>query len=151
MKKLHDAGNGINGTFVFGTDGDDRSVFERTVEMVQKLRIDLPRYAVMTPFPGTTLFRELAGAGRIIEKDWAMYDVEHCVIKPLRIRPEALEQGLEWAWRETYRTPAIARRIAGLSRRCLLDVPLNIGYRMYANKLPRFDRATMTDNSDIPL
>ena len=52
VRKLHDHGIGIQGCFVFGFDNDDESVFERTVEFVDRTRIDLPRYAVMTPFPG---------------------------------------------------------------------------------------------------
>src|SRR5439155_7734020 len=53
IRRLHDHGIGIQGCFVFGFDGDDETVFERTVEFVDRTKIDLPRYAVMTPFPGT--------------------------------------------------------------------------------------------------
>ncbi|TMQ32481.1 MAG: radical SAM protein [Planctomycetota bacterium] len=53
IKKLHDHGIGIQGCFVFGFDNDEESVFERTVEFVDRTKIDLPRYAVATPFPNT--------------------------------------------------------------------------------------------------
>ncbi len=150
VRKLHDHGIGVNGTFVLGTDGDDRSVFERTYEAVQRLRIDLPRYSVMTPFPGTALFRSLYSADRIIEDDWSMYDVEHCVIMPAQMSPEELDEGLEWTWKSTYRLPAIARRTASPDPMCLLGAPLNLGYRKYAQKLAGFSRHVMTDHSDIP-
>jgi radical SAM superfamily enzyme YgiQ (UPF0313 family) len=150
VKKLHENGIGINGTFVFGSDGDDLSVFEKTVEFAQKLRIDLPRYALFTPFPGTELFNQLDQSGRIIEKNWAMYDVEHCVIKPAQMSPEQLEQGLAWAWNETYKTKSVFERILSPDLLFLFNLPLNLGYKMYAKKLSRFTKEIMTDNSDIP-
>lgn len=150
VRKLHDHGIGINGTFVLGTDGDDPGVFERTYEAVQRLRIDLPRYSVMTPFPGTALFESLRTKGRIIEDDWSMYDVEHCVVKPAQMSPQELEEGLEWTWQATYRVGAIARRIASASPLFALGAPLNLGYRKYARKLGGFTRDVMTDHSDVP-
>lgn len=150
VAKLHDAGIALNGTFVFGTDGDDGSVFERTTEMVQRLRIDLPRYAIMTPFPRTPLYDELEAAGRILERDWSLYDVEHAVFEPRHMSRDQLEAGLAWAWRETYRPGAIARRIASFSMRGLIDVPVNLGYRQYAQRLPEFGRHVMADHSDVP-
>jgi radical SAM superfamily enzyme YgiQ (UPF0313 family) len=150
VRKLHDHGIGVNGTFVLGTDGDDQSVFEQTYEAVQRLKIDLPRYSVMTPFPGTELYRSLAAEGRIIEDDWSMYDVEHCVFKPAQMSPEQLEEGLEWTWKATYRVPSIVRRIASASPLFALDVPLNLGYRKYAQKLGSYSREVMTDHSDVP-
>lgn len=149
VKKLHHHGIGINGTFVFGTDGDDNTVFEKTFEMIQKLRIDLPRYSIMTPFPGTGLYKKLENEGRILEKDWALYDVEHCVVQPNKMSPLELEQGLEWAWKETYKVSSIAKRITSFSHLFLLNIPLNIGYRKYAHKLSRFTKDVMIDNSDI--
>ena len=150
VRKLHDNGIGLNGTFVFGTDGDDASVFARTVDMVQQLRIDLPRYAIVTPFPRTPLHHELESAGRIRERDWSLYDVEHCVFEPKQMSRETLESGLAWAWDQTYSLGAIARRITSFSLRGLIDVPVNLGYRQYAAKLPRFGRDVMSDHSDVP-
>ena len=90
VKRLHDHGIGIQGCFVFGFDNDDESVFERTVEFVDKVKIDLPRYAVMTPFPGTGYFRRLEAEGRLLHKNWSLYDVEHVVFQPEADEPGAL-------------------------------------------------------------
>jgi radical SAM superfamily enzyme YgiQ (UPF0313 family) len=150
VKKLHDRGIGLNGTFVFGTDGDDTGVFARTVDLVQELKIDLPRYAIVTPFPRTPFYQELETEGRIRERDWSLYDVEHCVFEPRQMSREQLEAGLEWAWRQTYSAGAIAHRIASFSLRGLIDVGVNLGYRQYAKKLPHFGPAVMSDHSDVP-
>lgn len=150
MKKLHNAGILVQGCFAFGSDDEDSSVFEKTVEMVIKTKIDLPRYSILTPFPKTELFRQLEEQNRIIERDWAMYDVEHCVFEPLKMSKEELEEGTEWAWRETYRYLSIFKRLAPFGNSPIIALSANFGYRGYANKFKTFTREVMTDNSDIP-
>jgi radical SAM superfamily enzyme YgiQ (UPF0313 family) len=136
VKRLHDRGIGIQGCFVFGFDNDDESVFERTVEFVDKIKLDLPRYAVMTPFPGTGYYRRLEAEGRLLHKNWSLYDVEHVVFQPKRMAPERLQEGLEWTWRQNYSLRSIFTRIFGA--RCVvpLSITLNLGYRYYAKNLP---------------
>jgi radical SAM superfamily enzyme YgiQ (UPF0313 family) len=136
VKKLHDHGIGIQGCFVFGFDNDDESVFERTVEFVDRVRIDLPRYAVATPFPNTGLYRRLEAEGRLLHKNWTLYDVEHVVFEPRQMSPERLQEGLEWAWRQSYRWGSLAARVRGAPWSILpLWVSLNLGYRHYAKHL----------------
>jgi radical SAM superfamily enzyme YgiQ (UPF0313 family) len=137
VRRLHDHGIGIQGCFVFGFDTDDESVFERTVEFVDKVRMDLPRYAVVTPFPGTGLFRRLEAEGRLLHKNWSLYDVEHVVFQPRHMTPERLQAGLEWAWKQSYSWRSMFVRVLG--SRCILplSVPLNLGYRYYARHLPQ--------------
>ncbi len=136
VRKLHDHGIGIQGCFVFGFDHDDVSVFERTVEFVDRVHIDLPRYAVMTPFPGTAAYRQLAAQGRLLHRDWSRYDVEHVVFQPAQMSPERLQEGLHWAWQQSYRWSSMARRIWGSKTVVPLSLSLNLGYRFFARKLP---------------
>ena len=150
MKKLHDAGILVQGCFAFGSDDEDPSVFEKTVEMVIKTKIDLPRYAILTPFPRTQLYSHLEEENRIVEDNWAMYDVEHCVFIPRKMTKDQLEKGIEWAWRETYKINSIVKRLAPFTHIPWISLPVNWGYRQYADKFSLFTRAVMTDNSDIP-
>jgi radical SAM superfamily enzyme YgiQ (UPF0313 family) len=136
VKKLHDHGIGIQGCFVFGFDTDDESVFERTVEFVDRTRIDLPRYAVLTPFPNTGLYRRLEAEGRLLHRNWALYDVEHVVFRPKRMSPERLQEGLEWAWRQSYSWRSLFTRLRGAPPSIWpLWLSLNVGYRYYAKHL----------------
>jgi radical SAM superfamily enzyme YgiQ (UPF0313 family) len=147
VKELHGIGVLINGCFAFGGDNDEKDVFERTVEQVQKLRIDLPRYSILTPFPGTELHRDLAAQGRIFEHHPAMYDVEHVVFHPKNMTADELYAGAEWAWRTTYKTGNILSRIRKLD---LVSHITNFAYQGYADKFAKFTKAVMCDNSDIP-
>lgn len=149
MKRLHHAGILVQGCFAFGADNEDASTFERTVELVEHAKIDLPRYSILTPFANTEYYRQLESEGRIIERNWAMYDVEHCVYKPALMTPEQLEEGTAWAWKETYRLGGIAGRLAPFHRDAWLSLPLNFGYRGYAEKFTVFTKEVMCDNSDI--
>jgi hypothetical protein len=137
IRKLHDHGIGIQGCFVFGFDADDESVFERTVEFVDRTRLDLPRYAVMTPFPGTGAFRQLKAQGRLLHEHWPLYDVEHVVFRPRQMSPERLQEGLEWTWKQSYSWRSLGRRLLGAPPSIWpLWVSLNLGYRYYAHHLP---------------
>lgn len=150
MKKLHDNGILVQGCFAFGGDEEDTSVFDRTVEMVIKAKIDLPRYSILTPFPQTGYYMQLEKEGRITERNWAMYDVQHCVFKPKQMTAEQLEAGTDRAWRATYSTGNIMKRLAPFGNSPWLSVPLNLGYKGYADKWHKFTRDVMCDNSDIP-
>ncbi|MFA5505584.1 MAG: radical SAM protein [Vulcanimicrobiota bacterium] len=138
IRKLHDAGIAIMGTFVFGFDADDRDIFARVSEFAVRTKIDLPRYAVLTPFPGTPLHRRLLSENRILTRDWELYDGQHVVYKPARMSPQELQQGVEWAWKETYSWANIARRLAGSRRMLLKAMAANLGYRFYGYNLDRF-------------
>ena len=147
VKELHGIGVLINGCFAFGGDSDNKDVFARTVEQVQRLRIDLPRYSILTPFPNTELYRELALQKRIFEHNFAMYDVEHVVFEPKNMTADELYRGTEWAWHETYKTSSILQRINKLSP---ISYITNFAYQNYASKFENFTKEVMCDNSDIP-
>ncbi len=145
IRKLHDHGIAVQGAFVFGFDSDDPGVFQRTVEVVADLKIDLPRFSVFTPFPGTPVFERLSAERRIIETDWSLYDAQHVVFEPTQMSAERLQEGLHWAWSETYRLSAIAKRIAASRCAPLVNIAANLGYKYYAAKLPQFDKRALTE------
>lgn len=151
MKKLHDNGILVQGCFAFGGDEEDESVFDRTVEMIIKAKIDLPRYSILTPFPKTGYYEQLEKEGRIFEHNWAMYDVEHVVFMPKKMTVEQLIEGTDRAWRNTYSTGNVLKRLAPFTHSPWLSFPLNMGYKGYADKWHKFTREVMCDNSDIPI
>lgn len=154
MDKLHKHGIMVMGCFAFGSDEDGINVFERTVEFADKIKIDLPRYAIFTPFPQTDYYQQLESENRIIERNWALYDVEHCVFTPKNMTKEQLEEGIHKAWKSSYSIKSILRRLDWRRPRILLFsfiyLLANTGYRKYAKKFEIFDAMAMTDNSDIP-
>lgn len=135
---LHKRGISIYGTFVFGLDEDDVGVFDRTVDFCNEAGIDLPRFAIQTPFPGTPLHRRLEAEGRILTRDWELYDGQHVVYRPQRMSVDELEDGHKRAWRAVYSGSSIARRLAKSRTQLPLALLTNLGYRYYARNLDRF-------------
>lgn len=149
VKKLHAHGIGVQACFVFGLDTDDRDVFKRTVDFVYDCEIDLPQFSVLTPFPGTQVFAELESQGRIIERNWSLYDAEHVVFRPKNMSPEYLQRGLIYAWQHAYSLRSIFKRLSG--SRCLpaVAIPANLGYNFYARNLARFTHEIMAHEEQI--
>ena len=143
VKKLHDHGIAVNGCFVFGLDADDKSCFERTLEFVDKAAIDLPRFSVATPFPGTPLYKELRDQDRLITHDWKYYGGQNVVYRPAQMTVDELQSGIQWTWRQAYSARSIVSRIARstASRSGLMlktSTLANIGYRLYSRMLPDY-------------
>jgi radical SAM superfamily enzyme YgiQ (UPF0313 family) len=130
--RLHDMGIGVVGAFMFGFDGEDESVFERTAEFATAARIDVPQYSILTPLPGTPLYAQMEAEGRIIDRDWSHYDGGHAVFAPRGITPERLENGLKAALRHSYSRWNILRRVLGVSGRLPLMLSLNVVFRQRA-------------------
>lgn len=107
--RLHALGIMINGSFVFGMDEDGDDVFRRTVDWAIDHGITTATFHIQTPYPGTRLHARMASEGRIVTNDWNLYDTRHVVYRPAKLKPEALKEGYDWAYREFYRWGAIAR------------------------------------------
>jgi radical SAM superfamily enzyme YgiQ (UPF0313 family) len=109
IRRLHENGVMINGSFVFGMDGDDESVFGRTVEWAVAQGIETATFHIMTPYPGTALFQRIEQQKRILHRDWDLYDTRHTVFRPLKMSAEALEAGYWRAYRDFYKWSSIFR------------------------------------------
>ena len=112
VKRLHDLGVMINGSFVFGMDGDDPSVFDRTVEWAISQGIETATFHILTPYPGTGLYTRMVKEKRLTETNWDLYDTRHTVFRPARMTGEQLETGYWSAYRQFYTWRNIARGAA---------------------------------------
>lgn len=113
IRKMHRAGVLIQGTFVLGFDTDDVTSFDATADFILDARIDLAQLTAYTPFPGTSAFRRLDAEGRILTRDWRLYDGQHVVFRPHAMSAEELRQGLKHVWKRVYSYRGIARRLWG--------------------------------------
>src|SRR4051812_17656475 len=90
IRRCHELGVMVNGSFVFGLDADGPDVFERTVEWAVSRSIETATFHIMTPYPGTALHGRLAAEQRISTEDWDLYDTRHVVFEPRGMKPEQL-------------------------------------------------------------
>jgi radical SAM superfamily enzyme YgiQ (UPF0313 family) len=103
IRRLDDLGIMINGSFVFGLDGDDRDVFKRTVDWAVESGITTATFHILTPYPGTQLHAEMSAQRRLVTDNWDLYDTRHVVYRPQGLSAAALKAGYDWAYGEFYR------------------------------------------------
>ena len=85
----------INGSFVLGFDHDKPDVFEKTIAWIEENKLESGNFQILTPYPGTPLFKQMEEEGRILHKDWSKYDTGHVVFEPKHMTPEELQTGYE--------------------------------------------------------
>jgi radical SAM superfamily enzyme YgiQ (UPF0313 family) len=107
---LHRCGIQVNGSFVLGFDHDGPEVFERTVEWIEANRLECATFHILTPYPGTPLFRQLEGEGRLLHRNWDLYDTAHVVFEPKHLSPEELANGYAWCYDTLFSHRSIWRR-----------------------------------------
>jgi len=112
IRRLHDAGVMVNGSFVFGMDGDGPDVFERTVRWAVEQGIETATFHILTPYPDTPLYRRIERSGRLVSLDWNLYDTRHAVFTPRQMTGEQLEAGYRLAYRQFYSWTNILRSTA---------------------------------------
>ena len=99
----------INGSFVFGMDDDGPDVFRRTVDWAVEHGITTATFHIQTPYPGTGLHARMEREGRMLTRDWNLYDTRHVVYRPARLTAEQLKEGYDWAYEEFYTWSNIAK------------------------------------------
>ena len=138
VEALHRRNITLMACFTFGLDNDTPEVFMRTARFAVRSKIDLPRYAIVTPFPGTALYKRLESEGRILTRDWGLYDAQHVVFQPKRMTVEQLYAGHEQAWKHSYSAANMVRRFVGSRLQAPVWWVTNMGYRFYAHHLRDF-------------
>jgi radical SAM superfamily enzyme YgiQ (UPF0313 family) len=101
-RRLDSLGIMINGSFVFGLDGDDRNVFARTVDWAIQAGITTATFHILTPYPGTALFTDMVRQKRIETRNWDRYDTRHVVYRPTGLSAEELKRGYDRAYESFY-------------------------------------------------
>lgn len=110
IKTLHKKGIRIHGMFVFGSDQDTTDTIAETVRFAKKNDLESVQFLILTPLPGTKCYRDLESEGRIITKDWALYDAHHVVYQPKLMSYYDLQKETLRAIREFYTLGSIVKR-----------------------------------------
>ena len=110
VRMLHDNGIQVNGSFVVGFDHDRSDVFGRLAEWIEGVRMECATFHILTPYPATPLFRRMEMEGRLLHRDWSLYDTGHAVFRPKNMTAEELEEGYEWLYRRLFSHASIWKR-----------------------------------------
>ena len=107
---LHDHGIQVNGSFVLGFDHDRPEVFERTTDWIEQNRLECATFHILTPYPGTPLFRQMDSEDRLLHRDWSRFDTAHVVFRPKQMSIRQLEDGYAWCYQRLFSHRSIWRR-----------------------------------------
>lgn len=139
IAELHRRKIAVVAALVLGYDHDGLEVFERTVRFLENAQADALQLTVLTPFPGTPLFRRLEEEGRIRDRNWEHYDLGHVTFAPKKMTAAELEEGHDRILGWFYSWPQILRRLGrqalylGVGEVGLLAL-LSWGYRLKIRK-----------------
>ncbi|HOX29157.1 MAG TPA: radical SAM protein, partial [bacterium] len=105
---LHKSRISVHGMFVLGADDDTPETLRETIRFTDKTKIDTVQFLALTPLPGTQTTRELQESGRIITRDWSLYDGHHVVFRPTGMTPYQLHKAIYkgmlsfYSWRNAF-------------------------------------------------
>ncbi len=110
IRIFHDYGINVNGSFVFGFDHDTSEVFDYTIKWIEDNKLACATFHILTPYPGTPLFRQMKESGRLLHKNWDKYDTSHVVFKPKHLTPEQLKEGYDRVYKRLFSLKSIWKR-----------------------------------------
>jgi radical SAM superfamily enzyme YgiQ (UPF0313 family) len=111
VQNIHSNHMAVIGDFIFGFDTDTSEVFEKTLTAIKELEIDVADFSILTPFPGTLLFKKLEEEGRILIRDWRHYNLKTVVFTPKQMTLEDLQRGVQKMYSVFYAPEYTLKRI----------------------------------------
>lgn len=132
LKRLHDYGVTVTAGMVFGFDDDTKDIFDISIEAAEDIALDAAAIGVLVPYPGTPVYDKMNREGRILTRDWSLYDGEHVVIRPKNMTPEELDEGMRKARKRFYSLPSVWKRLIAARTRPTVSLAANLGYYFVA-------------------
>lgn len=138
MHRFHGEGFGILGSFVFGFDYENKDVFEETLEFIMRSCMDIVQLRILTPYPGTRLYKRLLSEGRLFVNDWWLrgYPPDTLLFQPMGMTADELISGYARLNRQAYSFGAMTKRFLGMSpwKRTLLGCQAYTGVNLATRK-----------------
>ena len=131
IQMLHKRDIMVNASMVFGLDSDTPQTFPDTLDWLIHNKVETVTAHILTPYPGTKLFRRFQDEGRIFDTDWNHYNTAHVVYQPKNMTPEELYNGYRWLYSRFYSIGNIFRRMPHSNRLKIPYLLFNFGYRKF--------------------
>jgi len=138
MQRFHGEGFGILGCFVFGFDYENKDVFDQTFEFIMKSHMDCAQLRILTPYPGTRLYKRLLDEERLFVNDWWLHGFppDTLLFQPKAMTADELIDGYARLNRQAYSFGAMTKRFFGMSpwKRTLFGCKLYAGINLSTRK-----------------
>lgn len=139
LGRVRDHGIAVSSEMIVGMEGDSEATFEKTYRFLMDNRIPLPRVYILTPVPGTAMYRKFIEEDRIFNHDLADYNGGKCVFRPTGMDAETLQENYWKLYELLYTYRAIAQRMRGVPERMELKLRsfilgTNLHYRSHVRQ-----------------
>ncbi len=131
VEEIHKRGIMINASFVFGLDADTKETFQKTCDWIVKNRIETVTSHILTPYPGTALYRKLQAENRITSDDLSLYNTSNVVFKPKNMTAQELMDGYLWLYKNVYSFKNIIKRLPREKSQRPAYLMFNLFYRKF--------------------
>ena len=129
IERIHSYGIAVQIGIIFGFDHDTPEIFKATLDFLEEAGVQNATFNILTPFPGTPLFRKMEAEGRIFTRDWRKYNSrEDVVYRPRQMSPTELLAGFRYANERFYSLQSITKRLLRSSVQLWWTLPLNLAY-----------------------
>jgi len=129
IKRVKDLGIHFHASLVFGFDNDTKDIFPETLDFLERNRIGTASFNILTPYPGTQIYKQFIQEGRLLTTDWKYYDHSTVVFRPRNMSPYELQTGEIQVKKKFSRLTSIIRRFPGNLSHPLLFLLMNLGIR----------------------
>ncbi len=138
VDELHKRGIMINGSFVFGLEGDTKETFKATLDWIVKEKIETVTSHILTPYPGTKLYKDMMSKGLIDDSNLSHYNTSHVVFQPKNMTKDDLYRGYLWIYKEIYSFKNIIKRMPKSSFQIFPYLTFNFLYRKFGKVIDFF-------------
>jgi len=145
IKRVKDLGIMFHASLVFGFDDEDESVFDETLEFLMRNKIGTVSFNILTPYPGTQIFKQFKEEKRLLTEDWKYYDHGTVVYQPNKMSPMTLAEGHLRVREEFFKLSSMAKRLPGNLSHPILYTAMNFGYRAKVKEDEKVLHARMED------
>jgi radical SAM superfamily enzyme YgiQ (UPF0313 family) len=129
IQNIHAHGIAVQVGIVFGFDHDTPEIFKDTLDFMEDAGVQNATFNILTPFPGTRLFRKMEDERRILTRDWCKYNSRSDVVyQPKKMTVDELLAGFRYANDRFYSPSSIAKRLGRSPVQLWWALPLNMAY-----------------------
>ena len=135
IQNIRNHGIDVSTEMVVGGEGDTLESIRMTKDFIERNKISVPRFYILTPFPGTRFFDQIKEEGRLVNNDIYSYDGTSAVYRPKNMTPDELTQAYWELYSELFTIKSIIKRnifrkeMLKTPSRCIFNMGVNLYYR----------------------
>lgn len=131
IQNIRNHGIDVSTEMVVGGEGDTLESIKKTKDFIERNKISVPRFYILTPFPGTKFFHQVKESGRLVNHDIYSYDGTSAVYKPKNMTPEELTKAYWELYEELFTIKSILKR--NILRKEMLKTPFRYIFNTFVN------------------